>query len=303
VLIHGESGTGKELVAQAIHYASARNGKPLVKINCAALPEALLESELFGHTRGAYTGAVADRTGRFEVAHGGTIFLDEIGDVSLAVQVKLLRVLQEREFERVGSSRTVKVDVRVIAATNRDLAQAVREKRFREDLYFRLNVVPIGIPALRERREDIGPLLDYFCRKYAAESGKAIRGITRDARDALYRYDYPGNVRELENVVERAVVLCRGDVIGVDDLPLVVQSKGEGGVVDAPAGSLPAELEALERRMIEDALQQADGVQTRAAELLGITERALRYKLKKLGFKDPDADRPHADGSPSPPHR
>jgi two-component system NtrC family response regulator len=293
VLIHGESGTGKELVAQAIHYASARNGKPLVKVNCAALPEALLESELFGHTRGAYTGAVADRTGRFEVAHGGTIFLDEIGDVSLAVQVKLLRVLQEREFERVGSSRTVKVDVRVIAATNRDLARAVREKRFREDLYFRLNVVPIGIPALRERREDIGPLLDYFCRKYAAESGKAIRGITRDARDALYRYDYPGNVRELENVVERAVVLCRGDVIGVDDLPLVVQEKVEGRVVDAPAGSLPAELEALERRMIEDALQQADGVQTRAAELLGITERGLRYKLNKLGFKESDVDRPH----------
>jgi two-component system NtrC family response regulator len=169
----------------------------------------------------------------------------------------------------------------------------VREKRFREDLYFRLNVVPIGIPALRERREDIGPLLDYFCRKYAAESGKAIRGITRDARDALYRYDYPGNVRELENVVERAVVLCRGDVIGVDDLPLVVQEKVEGRVVDAPAGSLPAELEALERRMIEDALQQADGVQTRAAELLGITERGLRYKLNKLGFKESDVDRPH----------
>ncbi len=286
VLLRGESGTGKELIAQAIHYQSGRSAKPLVKVNCAALPETLLESELFGHVKGAYTGAVSDRPGRFEAANGGTIFLDEIGDVSSGVQAKLLRVLQEREFERVGSSRTLKVDVRVIAATNQDLEVAVREKRFREDLYFRLNVVPILIPPLRERREDIPPLLDHFLRKYAAENKRAIRGLTHEARDALLKYEYPGNVRELENLIERAVVLCRSEVISLEDLPLGMQEAGEGPGAVPPAGSLPAELEAVERRMIEDALAQSGGVQTRAAELLGITERALRYKLKRLGLKE-----------------
>ncbi len=285
VLLRGESGTGKELIAQAIHYQSPRAERPLVKVNCAALPETLLESELFGHVRGAFTGAVADRPGRFEAAHSGTILLDEIGDISPGVQAKLLRVLQEREFERVGSSRTTKVDVRVIAGTNRDLEAAVREKRFREDLYFRLNVVPILIPPLRERREDIPPLLDHFLRKYAAESKRVIRGVTREARDALLKYDYPGNVRELENLVERAVVLSRGDVVGLEDLSLGLHETGEGPSPGSPPGSLPSELEALERRLIEDALARAEGVQTRAAELLGISERALRYKLKKLGFK------------------
>ncbi len=290
VLLRGESGTGKELIAQAIHYQSGRSAKPLVKVNCAALPETLLESELFGHVKGAFTGAVADRPGRFEAANGGTIFLDEIGDVSSGVQAKLLRVLQEREFERVGSSRTLKVDVRVIAATNQHLEMAVREKRFREDLYFRLNVVPILIPPLRERREDIPPLLDHFLRKYAADNKRAIRGLTREARDALLKHDYPGNVRELENLIERAVVLCRGEVIGLEDLPLAMQESGEASGPAPLPGSLPAELEALERRMIEDALARAEGIQTRAAELLGIGERALRYKLKKLDLKESGMD-------------
>ena len=286
VLICGESGTGKELIAQAIHYQSPRSGRPLVTVNCAALPDALLESELFGHVKGAFTGAVSDRAGRFEAADGGTIFLDEIGELSPAVQAKLLRVLQEREFERVGTNRTVKVDVRLLTATNQDLERAVREQRFREDLYFRLNVVSIRIPPLRERREDILPLLDHFLRTYAAANDKTIRGVTREARDWVLKYDYPGNIRELENLVERAVVLCRGEVIDLDDLPLSIR-EGTAATVPAPTpGSLPAELETLERRMIEDALARADGVQTRAAELLGIGERALRYKMKKLGLKD-----------------
>ena len=201
VLICGESGTGKELIAQAIHYQSPRSGRPLVTVNCAALPDALLESELFGHVKGAFTGAVSDRAGRFEAADGGTIFLDEIGELSPAVQAKLLRVLQEREFERVGTNRTVKVDVRLLTATNQDLERAVREQRFREDLYFRLNVVSIRIPPLRERREDILPLLDHFLRTYAAANDKTIRGVTREARDWVLKYDYPGNIRELENLV------------------------------------------------------------------------------------------------------
>jgi two-component system NtrC family response regulator len=285
VLIHGESGTGKELLAQAIHYQGPRSAKPLIKVNCTALPEALLESELFGHVRGAFTGAVADRAGRFEAANGGTILLDEIGEISPAVQAKLLRVLQEREFERVGASRTLKVDVRVIAATNRDLEAAVREQRFREDLYYRLNVVSVTVPPLRDRREDILPLLDHFLRKYAEANGKTIRGLTREARDALLKFDYPGNIRELENLVERAVVLTRNEVIDLEDLPVALQEAAPAAPPATP-GSLPAELEALERRMIEDALARADGVQTRAAEILGIGERALRYKMKKLGLKD-----------------
>jgi DNA-binding NtrC family response regulator len=298
VLIRGESGTGKELLAQAIHYQSPRSGKPLVKVNCAALPETLLESELFGHVRGAFTGAVADRPGRFEAADGGTIFLDEIGEISPAVQAKLLRVLQEREFERVGASRTVKVDVRVIAATNRDLEAAVREQRFREDLYYRLNVVSILVPSLRERREDVLPLLEHFLRKYATTNGKTIRGLTREAREALLKYEYPGNIRELQNLVERAVVLTRSEVLDLEDLPVALQEAAPASPSATP-GSLPAELETLERRLIEDALTRADGVQTRAAELLGIGERALRYKLKRLGLKEsPEGHPPARDGAP-----
>ena len=285
VLIRGESGTGKELLARAIHYQSPRADKPLVTVNCAALPEALLESELFGHVKGAFTGAVTDRAGRFEAAVGSTIFLDEIGEIVPGVQAKLLRVLQERAFERVGSSRTMTVDVRVIAATNRDLEAAVRAQRFREDLFYRLNVVSVAVPPLRDRREDILPLLDHFLRKYAEANGKTIRGLTREARDALLTYDYPGNIRELENLVERAVVLTRGEVLELEDLPVTLQETAPTTAITIP-GSLPAELEALERRMVEDALARADGVQTRAAEFLGIGERALRYKMKKLGLKD-----------------
>ena len=281
VLIRGESGTGKELIAKAIHYASRRAEGPLVRVNCAALPETLLESELFGHEKGAFTGAQATRRGRFELAHGGSLFLDEIGDLPPHLQVKLLRVLQEREIERVGSSRPIPVDVRLLAATHRDLEALVKAGGFREDLYYRINVVTLVVPPLRERREDIPLLLDHFLSKFARENGKTIRGLTREARDTLLHYDYPGNVRELENLMERAVVLTRDEVIGRADLPLSVrETEPESG----EATGLPAAVEGLERRMIRDALARADGVQTRAAELLGISERVLRYKLRKYGL-------------------
>jgi DNA-binding NtrC family response regulator len=281
VLIRGESGTGKELIANALHHASPRAAGPLVKVNCAALAESLLEAELFGHEKGAFTGAVTARKGRFELADGGSIFLDEIGDLPPHLQVKLLRVLQEREFERVGSSRPIKVDVRLLAATHRNLEALVREGRFREDLYYRINVVTIVLPPLRERREDLPPLIEHFLRAFAGKNGKTVRGLTREAREALLRYDYPGNIRELENLMERAVVLTRDDVIGVEDLPLTL----EAAVPDSgtEAGLIPA-VEGLERRMIHEALAKADGTQTRAAELLGISERVLRYKLKKYGL-------------------
>jgi two-component system NtrC family response regulator len=282
VLIRGESGTGKELIAKAIHLASSRASGPLVRVNCAALPETLLEPELFGHEKGAFTGAAATRRGRFELAHGGTLLLDEIGDLPPSLQVKLLRVLQEREIERVGSSTPIAVDVRVIAATHRDLEALVREGRFRDDLYYRINVVTVTLPPLRDRREDIPRLLEHFLGVYAARNGKPIRGLTVEARDALLRYDYPGNVRELENLVERAVVLTRDDVVGVGDLPLSL-SAPEHGRADETA-TLTAAVEGLERRMIREALARADGVQTRAAEALGISERVLRYKLRKYGL-------------------
>ncbi len=284
VLIRGESGTGKELIAQAIHFGSARSRGPLVKVNCAALPEALLESELFGHEKGAFTGAITSRQGRFELANGGTIFLDEIGDLPLHLQAKLLRVLQEREYEKVGSSRPVKVNVRILAASHRPLEALIQAGQLREDLYYRLNVVTILIPPLRERRSDIALLIDHFLRHYAEKNGKTIRGLTPEGRDILLRYDYPGNVRELENIIERAVVLTRDDVIGSGDLPLTVQ---EPEVVDRDQeANLTVAVEALERRMIKDALARSDGVQTRAAELLGMSERGLRYKLVKYGFRE-----------------
>jgi two-component system NtrC family response regulator len=281
VVIRGESGTGKELIAKAIHHASARAAGPLVRVNCAALPETLLEPELFGHEKGAFTGAVATRRGRFELAHGGTLFLDEIGDLPLSLQVKLLRVLQEREIERVGSSRPIAVDVRLLAATHRDLEALVREGRFRDDLYYRINVVTVTLPPLRERREDVPRLLDHFLAAYTARNGKTIRGLTAEARDALLRYDYPGNVRELENLVERAVVLTRDEVIGLADLPLSLSPRERES---AEAASLTAAVEGLERRMIREALGHADGVQTKAAETLGVSERVLRYKLRKYGL-------------------
>jgi two-component system NtrC family response regulator len=281
VLIRGESGTGKELIARAIHYASSRAAGPLVTVNCAALPETLLESELFGHERGAFTGATALRRGRFELAHGGTLFLDEIGDLPAHLQVKLLRVLQERQFERVGGSRPVAVDVRIIAATHQDLEARIRDGRFRDDLYYRINVVTIVLPPLRERREDLPPLIDHFLRVFAAKNRKTVRGLTRDAREALLRYDYPGNVRELENLIERAVVLTRGEVIDMADLPLTLDAPPGSG--EPPTGLVSA-VEGLERAMIRDALGRAGGVQTRAADALGISERVLRYKLRKYGL-------------------
>jgi len=286
VLIRGESGTGKELIAKAIHFASPRASGPLVKVNCAALPETLLESELFGHEKGAFTGAFVTRKGRFEVASGGTIFLDEIGDLPTHLQAKLLRVLQEREFERVGSSKPISIDVRILAATHRDLERLLKAGQFRDDLYYRLNVVTIVLPPLRERRQDLPLFMDHLLRVFAEKNGKKIRGFTSEAREALLRYDYPGNVRELENIIERASVITRNDVIGRADLPISIQEP-EVEVSNSKT-DLPVVVERLERRMIREALARSGGVQTRAAEQLGITERALRYKLKKYGFQGED---------------
>jgi len=283
VLLRGESGTGKELVAKAIHYHSPRASFPLIKVNCAALPEALLESELFGHEKGAFTGASAKRIGRFEAADRGTIFLDEIGELTPGMQVKLLRVLQEREFERIGGNQTIKVDVRVITATNRDIEKDIREGKFREDLYYRLNVVSVVIPPLRDRKEDIPALMEHFIKKYAEENKKAISGVAAEARDLLMRYAYPGNVRELENFIERAVVLAKRGTITSADLPLHLQGAGNDDPVPAVPlqGQLNETLDTVERGLILDALKGSNGVQTRAAERLGISERVLRYKLKK----------------------
>jgi len=281
ILLRGESGTGKELMARAIHCASPRRKAPLVAVNVAALPETLLESELFGHERGAFTGADRERRGRFELADGGTIFLDEIGDLPRGTQVKLLRVLQEQAFERLGGTRTLKVDARVIAATHRDLAAMARAGDFREDLLFRLDVVSITLPPLRARREDIPLLVDHFLRRFADE-GKA-RSVSREAMDLLLKHDYPGNVRELENLVHRAVVLARGEVITTSDLPLHLGAlRGEADRGDE--GSFTERVEAFEKRLILEALDRAGGVQTRAAAAVGMSERHLRYKLKKYGL-------------------
>jgi two-component system NtrC family response regulator len=281
ILVQGESGTGKELLARAIHYASPRRRGPLVAVNVAALPETLLESELFGHERGAFTGADRERRGRFELADGGTLVLDEIGDLPRSTQVKLLRVLQEHALERVGGTRTVTVDVRVIAATHRDLEAMVREGEFREDLFFRLNVVAITLPPLRERREDIPLLVDHFLRRFQ-EEGKA-RSVSREAMDLLLKHDYPGNVRELENLIHRAVVLARGEVVATSDLPLHLgELRPEAG--GGEAAPFKERVVAFEKALILEALDRSGGVQTRAAAALGMTERHLRYKLKKFGL-------------------
>jgi len=285
VLLQGESGSGKELFARLIHNLSPRSGKSIIAVNCGALPEGLLESELFGHEKGAFTGATIKRIGRFEEADGGTIFLDEIGEFSLPVQVKLLRFLQEREFQRLGGNQTIRSDVRIISATNHDLKSLVREGLFREDLFYRLNVVPMTIPPLRERKEDIPLLLDHFMRRFATENGKNITGISSEARDLLLKYDYPGNVRELENIIERAVVISRGPVIIADDLPF-----GHGFIYPPSSqkrgeGLLHGSLEYLERKLILEAMGKAGKQQTKAADILGISERMLRYKLKKYGLK------------------
>ncbi len=286
VLILGESGTGKELIAQAVHEESPRKDRPFVKVNCAALSETLLESELFGHERGAFTGAVARREGRFELADGGTLFLDEIGDVPLSVQVKLLRVLQQRELERVGGTQTVKVDVRLVAATNKDLAAEVKAGRFREDLFYRLNVVAVTLPPLRARKGDVPALVDHFIGKYASAYGKALSGLAPGTLNALLAHDWPGNVRELENVVERAVVLASGSALTADDLPATLKGPRPSG---AAAGALipGARLYDIEREAILRTLESVEGSTTRAAEVLGISVRKIQYRLKEYAGDAP----------------
>jgi len=279
VLITGETGTGKELVARAIHNRSAQRDMPLIKVNCAAIPESLLESELFGHVRGAFTGATTTKKGKFALADGGTIFLDEIGTMSPALQSKLLRVLQEREFEPLGGERTERVDVRVIAASNRDLRQMVAEGKFQEDLFYRLNVIPIELPALRERRDDIPALVDHFVRKHAQRTGRRIDRVDEGAMTVLQQYDWPGNVRELENTIERAVVLCDGNVISGRTVSIL--SAATPQTTGLPSLKLRQNIEWVERETIRRALESSRGVKKDAAELMGISQRALSYYLAK----------------------
>jgi DNA-binding NtrC family response regulator len=282
VLITGESGVGKEMVAEAIHYNSPRRDKALIKVHCAALAESLLESELFGHERGAFTGAVARKRGRFELAHLGTLFLDEIGDISAGVQVKLLRVLEERKFERVGGEETLEVDVRIVAATNRDLPKAIAAGAFREDLFYRLNVVSIEVPPLRERREDIDLLVAAFLKEFSEENGKRIEGIDPRARAALLACDWPGNVRQLRNTIESAVVLARGPVIGPDDLPPGVRGGTPGTSVSVAVGATIAD---AERDLIRATLAREGGNKSRAADILGIGRKTLHRKLQEYGLE------------------
>lgn len=282
VMIRGESGTGKDLVAHAIHYNSLRSEKPFIKINCTALPENLLESELFGHEKGAFTGAVERKPGRFELANGGTIFLDEIGDFSLNLQVKLLRVIQFKEFERVGGYETIKSNVRIVVATNKNLEEEIKNGLFREDLYYRINVFPIYIPPLRDRKNDVMLLADYFLERYARENHKDIKRISTPAIEMLTSYHWPGNIRELENCIERAVLLCDEDVLRSDHLPPSLQIAKKS--LETNSLTLPEKVEYLEREMIVDALKETQGCQRRAAQELGLTERILGYKIKKYNI-------------------
>ncbi|HEX8536987.1 MAG TPA: sigma 54-interacting transcriptional regulator [Cystobacter sp.] len=279
VLIRGESGTGKELIAHALHYNSTRAKKPFIKVNCAALPETLIESELFGYEKGAFTGAQARKRGRFELAEGGTLFLDEIGEINLATQVKLLRVLQEREFERVGGTETIKTNVRLIAATNKDLETAISEKAFREDLYYRLNVFTLFIPPLRERKSDLLLLADHFVAKYAHEHGKNIRRISTPAIDMLVSYHWPGNVRELENIIERSVLVCDGNAIHGHHLPPTLQTAEASETTTNT--SLADAVQQFEKDLILDALKTTRGNRAKAARLLRTTERIVNYKVSK----------------------
>src|SRR5215216_74381 len=282
VLLRGESGTGKEMVAHAIHYNSLRASKPFVKVSCAALPETLIESELFGYEKGAFTGAQGRKKGRFELADGGTLFLDEIGDLNASTQIKLLRAIQEREFERLGGTETIKVNVRLVAATNKELEGAIAAGEFREDLYYRLNVFTIFMPPLRERKPDVLLLADHFLEKYAREHGKHIKRISTPAIDMLTSYHWPGNVRELENVIERAVVVCDSSVIHGHHLPPSLQTAEGSGTVTRL--SLSSAVEAYERDIIQDALKSARGSRKKAAKLLDTTERIIGYKVKKYGI-------------------
>ena len=283
VLISGETGTGKDLVARSIHHASRRKDGPYLALNIPSLPETLIESELFGAEKGSYTGAHERKFGKFEAASGGTLLLDEIGDLPLLLQVKLLRVLQDGDFFRLGSSKPLRADARVIAATNRDLERLLREEKFRPDLYYRLNVISIAVPPLRQRKEDIPPLVDFFIKKYAAREGKKITGITREAMEALLHYPFPGNVRELENIIERAAVLGEGEFLTLADLPVFLKEKREEDIM---AENLPLteRVKRLEVREIKRALLEANGVKSRAARALGISERMLSYKIKVYGL-------------------
>lgn len=288
VLITGESGTGKELIARGLHRASSRSKAPFVSLNCAAVPENLLESELFGYEKGAFTGAVSLKQGKFEYADSGTVFLDEVGEMALGLQVKLLRVLQEQEFQRVGGNKDIKVDVRVLAATNKDLKQEVEKGRFREDLYFRLNVVHIEVPPLRERRDDIPFLAAHFLKKFGEKLGRQVNAVDPDVTASLYKYSWPGNVRELENVIERAMVLCKGNTITEADLPPEIRESPEieesvDTLISWEKG-LTETLDAIEERMIRQALERAGGVQAKAAKMLHVSRSNLQYKLKKYGL-------------------
>jgi transcriptional regulator with GAF, ATPase, and Fis domain len=329
VLITGESGTGKELVARALHLGSPRRDRPFISVNCAAIPSTLVESELFGHERGAFTGAVSNRPGRFELADAGTLFLDEVSEIPLEIQVKLLRAVQESEFERVGGVKTRRVDVRLIAATNRDLTREIEEKRFREDLYYRLNVVPVHLPALRDRPEDIGPLVDHFVSRCNERLGKGVQGFSGAALEAMRGHGWPGNIRELENLVERMVLFASGEQIELDDLPdsfARADRRGEdhgeehdedgGAAEDERSGSSPSHIRLpldslgldlkeavragsrlVEEALIREALAQANSNVTRSARLLGISRRSLQSKMKELGLREnqssgPDSDKP-----------
>lgn len=286
VLITGESGTGKEVLAKSIHYVSPRKDKPFIAVNIPALPETLLESELFGHEKGAFTGAEKTKKGRFELADTGTIFLDEIGDIPINLQVKLLRVLQEHQIERLGSTESLNIDVRIIAATHQNLEAKIKDGSFREDLFYRLNIVTLNIPPLRERKEDVLPLIEHFTDKYAKENGKQKISLSKEAVDYLIKYNFPGNVRELENIIERAVVLSRGDIITLNDLPNAVKGfKAEREIPVNENATLIDQVEELEKKLIYDALTKANGNQSQAGRILGLTERNLRYKMQKYGIK------------------
>ena len=292
VMIQGESGTGKELVAEVIHQNGPRKGEPFIKVNCAAIPEGLLESELFGHERGSFTGATTQKPGKFELAHGGTLFLDEVGDMALATQAKILRALEDREIYRVGGTKPVKVDVRIIAATNKPLAEAVRQKEFREDLYYRLNVFTILLPPLRERPGDIPLLAEAFLREISETAGKTVKGLSPAALERLMGYSWPGNVRELHNTLERATLVAEGEFVQVEDLAIHLQTPAES----RPEGEgsekgLDARLADMERTLILEALRETRGVQAHAAKRLGINERSLWYRIKKFGV-DPDSVKP-----------
>ncbi|MCM2358429.1 MAG: sigma 54-interacting transcriptional regulator [Geobacteraceae bacterium] len=287
ILITGESGTGKEMVAKAIHQQSNRSGHPLVKVNCAALPETLLESELFGHEKGAFTGAIRERKGKFEQAHRGTIFLDEIAEIPLTAQAKLLRVIQERTVERLGGAREIRVDVRIIVATNKELRREVEQGKFREDLFYRLNVIPVRLPPLRERREDILPLADFFLAKFSRSMNKPLDGMAKEVKQALMEYDYPGNVRELENAIERGVALCRGGQLTLEELPAEFQLSGAAPRgADLSAGTLPSSLSGargeIEKKLITEALRTAGNRKGEAARLLNISRKSLWQKMKQL---------------------